>query len=156
MFCNNCGNQINPGEGFCTKCGTAVQSATPQATNNNITVNQEENKKANMLCVISLILKYGVGVIVGIIYGIMGGLTSVSTTSYSTSSSIGVLGTALSGLASISSLAAFVIMIVVRVKYPKNTFGKVLMWIYIAELILAIIGLVIIIASCAYLIQSCK
>ena len=39
-------------------------------------------------------------------------------------------------------------MVVVRVKYPKNTFGKVLMWIYIVEIILAIISVVLLFLMC--------
>ena len=29
MFCSKCGNQIKPGEGFCTGCGTPIQSVNP-------------------------------------------------------------------------------------------------------------------------------
>ena len=36
MFCRNCGSPINPGEAFCSKCGTKVDANTN-------TVNQNTN-----------------------------------------------------------------------------------------------------------------
>ena len=62
----------------------------------------------------------------------------------------------MSGLLGIAPLAAIVIMIVVRVKYPKNKFGKVLMWIYIIELILTMLLLLIIIITCAGILHDCR
>ena len=57
------------------------------------------------------------------------------------------LGNLISSVVGLSSIAGIVIMIIVRIKYPQNTFGKVLMWVYIVEYILLIIlGIVIVIA----------
>ena len=41
-------------------------------------------------------------------------------------------------------------MIVARVKYPKSTFAKILMWVYIVLFILAIVAAVLIVAACFY------
>lgn len=62
------------------------------------------------------------------------------------------IGYCLSGLASI---AAVVIMIYVRVKYPKNIFGKVLMWVYIAFFIMYIVTMVAVIIACGIACNAC-
>ena len=48
----------------------------------------------------------------------------------------------------LSIFVAWVIMVVVRVRYSENTFGKVLMWCYITLLVLVVIVIVLIIATC--------
>ena len=48
-----------------------------------------------------------------------------------------------------------VIIIYVRVKYPKNTFGKVLMWIYIVMFVLYIITMAVIIIACGIACSAC-
>ncbi|MBQ4466074.1 MAG: hypothetical protein II916_08950 [Oscillospiraceae bacterium] len=53
------------------------------------------------------------------------------------------------GIGSLSQIAAFVMMLVTRIKYPKNTLGKVLMWIYIVGAILAALAAILIIVACA-------
>ncbi len=42
------------------------------------------------------------------------------------------------------SIAAFILMIIARVKYPTNTFAKVLMWIYIVIIGLGVLAFVLI------------
>ncbi len=154
MFCNNCGTKINPGDGFCTKCGTPAQGVTINTTTVNSVVNPEDNKKANNLCILSLILKYGVGIVIGIIFSILSSMGNY--TSSSAANSIGsAIAVVLYGLSGISEIAALVIMIIVRVKYPKNVFGKVLMWIYIVEIILAMLSIIILFAMCYSIISSC-
>ena len=148
MNCQKCGTIINDGDSFCTQCGTPVKIET---SNEKIVTNQpeqskdvfDENIKGNKLCILSLILKYAVGFIGG------GIIELFSNIFPSVSDSVAdlIFGTLFS-LVGISSLAAFVLMVVVRVKYPKNTFGKVLMWIYIVEIILAIIAIVLIFLMC--------
>ena len=53
-------------------------------------------------------------------------------------------------------LASIVLMVFVRIKYPKNTFGKLLMWVYIALAVIAVLLLVALIAFCYYIIESCR
>ena len=56
---------------------------------------------------------------------------------------------------SLLSIAGLVLMIVVRVKYPKNTFGKVLMWLWITMFVIALFYLVTIIIACQLFLDSC-
>ena len=49
----------------------------------------------------------------------------------------------------------FTLMIYVRVKYPNNIFGKVLMWIYIALIVIGIIVLSVVIISCGIAFGAC-
>ncbi|PWJ70362.1 hypothetical protein B0O40_0192 [Ruminococcaceae bacterium R-25] len=46
-------------------------------------------------------------------------------------------------------IAAWILVIIARTKY-KNTFSKVLLWIYIGTLVLGIIALVVVIAFCLF------
>lgn len=57
-------------------------------------------------------------------------------------------GTVLEGLSSIMGLAAFVLMIVTRAKYPKDIWGKVTMWLFIAAFVLSIILIIALIVAC--------
>ena len=50
-----------------------------------------------------------------------------------------VLGSILTFLMAGCGIAALVLMILVRVKYPQSVFGKVLMWLYIALAILVVV-----------------
>lgn len=153
MFCEKCGNKLTPGDSFCTQCGAPISEQNVQVITQPKTMEDpEEKKKANMLCTISLILKYGMGLITGVVAGVMSAIGNPSSSSYSV---IASANTVLASLTGIAGLAAFVIMIVVRVKYPKNTFGKVIMWIYIVELILSILAAIILIVACASALSAC-
>ncbi|MBP5269014.1 MAG: hypothetical protein J6Z29_10710 [Ruminococcus sp.] len=96
----------------------------------------EDKKRANNLCLISLILGHGLSLFSYILTQI------IDMHTYS------IFGTA--------GLIAFILMIYVRVKYPKNKFGKVLMILYIVEIIIAIIALIAIIAACASCLNDCS
>lgn len=91
----------------------------------------EEKKNANRLCIISLVLYLS-----PIIWGLFN------------SRGFGLISGA-------CSIAAIVLMIVARVKYPKNTFAKVLMWIYIAFFILGVITLILAWIFLIEIINSC-
>lgn len=140
-YCEKCGNKIEEGADFCTSCGNSLKPVQQ----NNIQKNKqplspEDNKKANMLCGLSLLLSYGIPG--------LGAFLSYLASSNSTI--IQYLGNLISSVVGLSSIAGIVIMIIVRIKYPQNTFGKVLMWVYIVEYILLIIlGIVIVIACSA-------
>jgi hypothetical protein len=154
MNCQKCGTKINDGDSFCTQCGTPVETVTPQE---NISNNQpeqpkdafDENDKGNKLCILSLILKYGVLALSAGIIELLYNFTNII------SEDIGdfVIST-LFVIIGICSLAAFVLMVIVRIKYPKNLFGKILMWIYIVEIILAIIAIVILFLACMACVNS--
>jgi hypothetical protein len=96
----------------------------------------EDKKKANTLCWISLIIGHGINILTYV-------LKQVSQTE-------GYPITAL------TSLAALILMIYVRVKYPKNKFGKVLMIVYIIEAVLLIIGMIAIAIMCGSFMRDCS
>lgn len=57
-------------------------------------------------------------------------------------------------------VAAWVLMIVARVRYPKNLFGKVLMWMYVVLVLLGMIGMIVIgfllMKACNECLDSCQ
>lgn len=59
------------------------------------------------------------------------------------------------GIEILLSIATLVIIIYVRVKYPKNVFGKVLMWVYIVLFALYIIAMVAFIIACGMACAAC-
>lgn len=55
----------------------------------------------------------------------------------------------------LAQIAAFILMIVTRIRYPDNTFGKVLMWVLIVEVILAVLAIIALIVFCAVACNYC-
>ena len=145
MYCKNCGEKIEDGKLECTKCGTKVEDKKEEIikaeivnnsssqVNNNSVPSAEDEKNANLLCVISLILYFGSSAISGLLYSI----SSIS-------------GSYVANIGGLCPLAGIVLMIIARVKYPKNKFAKVLMWVYIIFTLLAIVGAIIVVAACFY------
>ena len=138
MNCEKCGEPLIPNNRFCTNCGAIVKQPTNQAPQQQTVVYQkapvvvDKNKQANILSIISLIL-YLVGPLVAGIIGALMGMISESA-SY--------LFSAIAGMA---RLAAYVLVIIARIQCPTNKFSKVLMWIYIALLILGVVLIVLLI-----------
>ena len=160
MFCPNCGTQNADGAKFCAKCGAALQSAAPSfapvnqqsvseqpvpAAKRGRTYGPQERKKANRLCILSLILGIVIPLAVCIIFGV------VENTGFTPSY---YLITMVTLLPSAAMIAGIVLMIVVRIKYPKNKFGLVLMIIYCAYVVIGLIFFVIALSSCSDFIGS--
>lgn len=155
-YCSKCGKQLDDNDKFCTECGEQLvkneipvaYSQTQQVNSTTIYPNgetEEERKEGNKLGIISLCLYFGapvVSFILSLIVGFIAGVTK--TTTYS----ISPLTTLIGSLSGIAGLAAYVVMIVGRIKYPKNTLCKVVMWIYIVLLILCILAFILLIAFC--------
>lgn len=111
---------------------------------------QNNNKQANNLCLISLACAVGPWVLwmltdklqeIAGVGGIFRLLCNIADT-----------------LSGFGWLAAIVLMIYVRVKYPGNLFGKILMWLYIIVIILTILFLIfmfIMCSTCASGFESC-
>ena len=112
---------------------------------------KENNKKGNILCFISLGLMILPYITSGILGGFIESVGSITDNYESTSLISTVLSTLLGG----SYIGSWVCMIIARVKY-KNTFSKVLMWIYIGILAASIIAIIIIVAMCAYMCKDCQ
>lgn len=62
----------------------------------------------------------------------------------------------LTALGAILFQVGLVLMIIVRVRYKNNLFGKILMWIYIVLCALAIIGVLLLIAVCGSILRDCN
>lgn len=131
MFCIKCGKEIREGNQFCIYCGTPIGgSPIPKEP---ISPVKEENKEAQKLCIASLICMY-----------------AGSTISAVLSFIVPVLAPLFGTCAGLSPIAAIVLMIMARIKYPNNKFAKILMWVYIAQIILAILLFIIIVVACYY------
>ncbi|AOZ96733.1 hypothetical protein [Butyrivibrio hungatei] len=57
-------------------------------------------------------------------------------------------------LIGLAGIASYVLMIYVRIKYPKNRFGKGLMWVYIADLVLRVVLIVVAFILFVYFIET--
>lgn len=87
---------------------------------------QYEERKANVLCFISL----GCEILPALLFGILSTIMSYAAdgqTSVGLHFATNVMGV----LNLLFAIAGFVLMIYVRVKYPHSVFGKVLMWLFI-------------------------
>lgn len=153
-YCKSCGAKLDDSVKFCTECGnqlivvdnnTIINNNTIQTQPVNQVETPEEHKAGNTLGIISLCLYFGGPLITFLISFAVGFGSGISGTSSSAYTSITTL---LSSLSGISGLAAYVLMIIGRVKYPKNTLCKVVMWIYIGFLILGILSVILLFAFC--------
>ena len=148
MYCTNCGEALNKNNMYCTKCGTKQEEIVK--ANDTVEVN---NHLANVLCTISLCLYFGMPILSVIIYIITFGLTINADVTDS-----GVAGLFLSGFSLVAwaaRIAAYVLMIIARVKCPKSTYAKVVMWIYIALFVMGLVALVVMMITCAGILVEC-
>ena len=109
----------------------------------------EDKKQADKLCIISMILMFAPMVVIFLKNIILGLLFDAGKEEfyYNIASSY-VLGSILTFLMAGCGIAALVLMILVRVKYPQSVFGKVLMWLYIALAILVVVFIAVTIIAC--------
>ncbi len=136
MYCTNCGNLCEQSNKYCPTCGNKLNKDIPvQIVNyqNNVTtqISKKENKMANILSIISLICVFfspGLYLLLNVANELIGIINSL----------VGIL-----------MLAGIALMIYVRIKYPNNIFGKVLMWLYIIMLVLYIILIIISFVACS-------
>ena len=116
----------------------------------------EDKKQADKLCIISMILMFAPMAVIFIKNIILGLLFDAGKEEiyYNIASSY-VLGSILTFLMAGCGIAALVLMILVRVKYPQSVFGKVLMWLYIALAILVVVFIAVTIIACGLAFISC-
>ena len=97
----------------------------------------QDKKKANELCILSLVLCYGptaLSMLFSIIYVMIADIRIFQPFVDLVNSQgawINGVVVLLEGIRFICFVVAMALMIVVRVNYPDSTFGKVIMWIYI-------------------------
>ena len=95
---------------------------------------QSEGKTPNILCAISLACEILPTVISGIT------ISALYNVMDENASSLSDIVTNILGIFDFILMAAgLILMIYVRIKYPKNVFGKVLMWLYIASAIIMVL-----------------
>lgn len=111
-------------------------------------MNGQNDKKANKLCWISLACAVGPWAL----WMVTDKLQEVA--------GIGEMFRNLCNIANSLSglgwLAAIILMIYVRVKYPKNVFGKILMILYIIVIILTILFVIFMYIMCSTFLGGCE
>ena len=112
----------------------------------------KNSKKGNILCFISLALYIAPYVFGGVLSNITNQISSIASNDYK---SIEIVTGILTSLTGGSYIAAWVLAIIARVKH-KNTFSKVLLWIYIGMLIVTIVSIIVVIAACSYMLKDCR
>ena len=117
---------------------------------------QNNNRKANIMCTISLVLAllgtFGITIFTAIFGPGLNPNMEISegfSLLFQRSGGLFVYGPLL------MRITALILMIVARVKYPKNTFAKVLMWLYIAFYILYILLIIAVISFFAWFMTQC-
>ena len=157
MICEKCGNKLNEKASFCPNCGTKVEekkvekveekqeTPTVNTANNGTTnvVNDSDKKLSTTLTVISIICHYGIAAVLGTISSILDEIR-ITNSFYMVSGSLMIL----------SYLASFVLVIIAIVKNKKNKFPIIMLIVYIAEILIFIIGLVILYAACIYACEN--
>lgn len=120
-------------------------------------MSEQDKQTCNILCIVSAIL-FGLPLITDI----SSFLLSTLTTTEQMATLLSDYSTLFFGMTGIFQIAGIVLMIIARVKYPQSVFAKVLMWVYIAMIILyiilmilVIIALVAICSACGEAAQSC-
>lgn len=177
--CPTCGSSENTGK-FCSHCGAqrvedayaavtdkAVQPPeytvyTPETDpygtrggNASAPVSAQDDKNANTLCIVSIICYVAVPIIGGIISSLTNGSIYNYTDYDSITKGMDIFTCIIGSISALSGLAAWVLMIIARVKYPKNVFAKVLMWVYIGMLALEILAILIIVIACGAMLSTC-
>jgi len=113
----------------------------------------EDNKRANILCIISLACELLPFLLASVFSFFTSTLTEVTEVDLDAASSASdILMNILSTGCLLLMIAGLAIMIYVRVKYPKNVFGKVLMWLYI---VLGTIAIIIFIVYMLFILWAC-
>lgn len=120
MFCEKCGSKLKENDKYCINCGARVIDSSNQ------NISSEDNKKANKLSLLALLFLYAPFAL------------------FETVDSGGIIY----ALISILPLAGIVLLISTRIKYPKNTLSKVLMWYLIIYILFSIVSWYTIIKPC--------
>lgn len=127
--------------------GQQVQNVPPQNQVNKKYISPEDKKSANILCIISVLCFFAVP---SVLAALMELIHNINYDIYDVFDHIA------SSVSVASFIVAMTLMILVRVKYPNSVFGKVLMWLYIAVIVLAVIGFFFLLAFIYILCSGCR
>ena len=150
MYCSKCGENIQNGDNFCANCGETVfvdsNVNMPQVygVNKNITLENQKDKNVDFLCILSLVI----GMVLPTLFNFVDGLLK--------SKKLLAVSNFLNSIIGLFSIAGLVLMIIIRVKYPKNKFGKILMWIYIVFFVLSFLVLFVTLLACFTSCYGCQ
>ena len=132
--CPNC-KTLNTGESnYCAECGAKIANGIIKEVISN---NSEDENKANYLAIIGFVLYYIAPIVIPKL------LTEMPKSIINTSSSF----------VGLCPLAAIVIMIIGRNKYPQNKLLKALMWCIIFTITISLLTFIIFFMWC---MASCK
>ena len=153
MYCTNCGKELKESDQYCPECGLKVENkkeGKKKATKVVDNITEEKQyvsgmKNDTLLCVISLVCMYGMGLINLALLAISNALPSVE----------GFISF-LRGLSGLGPIAAWVLVIYARVHYKDSKFAKTLLIIYIIQAALVIVGVILLIATCANILHDCN
>jgi len=101
--------------------------------------NDDSNKKVNTLCWISLACMV-VPFILTVFYSSFLENTAMEKNE--------ILSGIFEFIFTLAEILGVVLMLYVRIKYPKNIFGKVVMWLYIIALVIIILLIIFVITLC--------
>lgn len=164
MICNNCGNEIPEGSSYCNKCGKKIEAETESkeiienitdevikvenvekeenTTNQNDNIiNEDYDKNANYLTILSSILIFLVPILRNIILKF--------TVDDDSNSSV------IDFIRSMSMLAGVTILIYTRIKYPKNNASKIVLIVFLGLILVWVIITIIAIVSCMSALNNC-
>ena len=124
----------------------------------------EEKKKGNFWSLMSLICfvsRFIVNIVIMVLVSgaelMVEAYQDLNRITAMISTSSAIIGT---GIEILLAIATLVIIIYVRVKYPKNIFGKVLMWIYIVLFVMYVVIMAAMIIAigiaCGACIDDCR
>jgi len=161
MHCRNCNKELPDGTNFCLYCGTnqvikqvqevqPLNQVTPQPAGNQqqsvVDKQKDNNHLANILCTISLGL-YFIPIAIA--------FATKDIRFSSTNNPLYIAHIMMSFITPLSIMAAHVLMIIARVKCPKSTYAKVVMWIYIGIFNMLVIMAIVFIVYVGSSIISC-
>lgn len=122
-------------------------------TENVETKPEKKDNSPTILCIISAVLMYGVNLVVDIAESIQSGENIFTVITARTG--INLLFGLVSPLSFWIVTVGLIILIFLRVTYPKYIGGKILMWFTIAYFVGIIVNLYITIVRCGSAIDSC-
>ncbi len=157
MKCIKCGKELNEGDKFCRDCGQKVedvkqseaqnsQSQTQSQVQTQEVVKEEKRIVSSMendtfLCIISLACYFGGPIITWLLNIISYKIPFMAI---------------FNRITSLLPLFAFGLVIYTKVKYPKSTFAKTLLIIYIVLFAISLILLFVFIVSCIKGLSECS
>lgn len=116
--------------------------------------NEQSQKRGTLLCLISLACELLPVILTYIVYLIFEIFPDIETAIGE--KTLDALTNIWEILFVISVLAGVALLIYVRVKYPRHTLGRILMWIYIAFAVLCLVAIVVSMILCYLTCMACE